>query len=530
MPIESPQVHFSDLEDSCQSDSLMQSETNNCHLQTFSSKEEDFICKVTELVESNSETGVTLEVIESQLKTAEEDEDFKSSVHRYVEAALQRGRIRKVFKEDKEIFYPANDESILSSTRLKENCKEKSSEQKTEEKLKKLDTEYKSKGIHLTQSINTILSEATSILDTDEPSLNSLNLVDDKSEREDSEKFHKTDEIVNSNDPPHSLPQTTNLQADEGEGDSTIDPTDEKQSTLTDVNEITDHEPEENKVLSELKDSLSSIKKPANKSLSLEEISKGRDKDKESDSIIDPHGNSCTIMPNKKKIPIYRSSIPKIKNKEFFSDKFVNKNKLHGTKKGTFAQTASSHSTTERKVVERRKFGSLNTKFQGKKSFASGTKMDENDPFSLEIDEQEEVQTAINKEVLVQNDPIGASVQGKSSKKESRKRGRPKLKANDSLIKSKVRKSSLANPSTSTELAENKEEKFKKHKRKKKKTVKPPAPNPTCPHCFKFLLNPVKMRSHLAECGAAADLPEHHIKLTIRLSSDKEKVEIKESN
>jgi len=328
----------------------------------------------------------------------------------------------------------------------------------------------------------------------------------------------------NSNDPPHSLPQTTNLQADEGEGDSTIDPTDEKQS------KITDHEQEENKVLSELKDSLSIIKKPANKSLSLEEISKGTDNEKESDSIIDPHGNSCTIKPNKKKIPIYRSSIPKIKNKEFFSDKFVNKNKLHGTKKGTFAQTASSHSTTERKVVERRKFGSLNTKFQGKKSFASGTKMDVNDPFSLEIDEQEEVQTAINKEVLVQNDPIEASVQGTTSKKESRKRGRPKLKANDSLIKSKVRKSSLANPSTSTELAENKEEKFKKHKRKKKKTVKPPAPNPTCPHCFKFLLNPVKMRSHLAECGAAADLPEHHIKLTIRLSSDKEKVEIKESN
>ena len=64
-----------------------------------------------------------------------------------------------------------------------------------------------------------------------------------------------------------------------------------------------------------------------------------------------------------------------------------------------------------------------------------------------------------------------------------------------------------------------------KHQKRKKAAA---GPSPTCPHCFKFLLNPEKMRRHVASCCQRR--AEHHIKLTIRLSSDKDKVEITESN
>ena len=236
---------------------------------------------------------------------------------------------------------------------------------------------------------------------------------------------------------------------------------------------------------------------------------------------------------NKKRIPIYRSALTKIRNEEYFSDKFVNKNKMQAAKKNCLVKATSSQSK-ERKFIERRKFGSLKTKFKGKKSFASGTKFEENDPFSLEVDEpEEEKSAAVMKAREKKNSETALTA---NLTKGSKPRGRPqkRLDASDSLTgkKAKKRRAEETNKveRSSSDLVENKKDSEVKPKRQKRKKTAGEAtgnPSPSCPHCFKFLLNPEKMRSHVASCQRRSD---HHIKLTIRLSSDKEKVEIKESN
>ena len=57
--------------------------------------------------------------------------------------------------------------------------------------------------------------------------------------------------------------------------------------------------------------------------------------------------------------------------------------------------------------------------------------------------------------------------------------------------------------------------------------------DPTCPYCFKMLLNAEKMKLHMKECHVTqepkkcVDNHENPLKLTIHLSSQKKKIRIK---
>ena len=134
------------------------------------------------------------------------------------------------------------------------------------------------------------------------------------------------------------------------------------------------------------------------------------------------------------------------------------------------------------------------------------------------------------------NNPAVVDTMAVNLAKGSKPRGRPKktLDASDPAIEKKARKRRAEETNkiekSSLNLAESTKDttEVKPKKQKRKKAAASP-PSPSCPHCFKFLLNPEKMRSHVAGCSKRTS-QEHHIKLTIRLSSDKEKVEITESN
>ena len=57
--------------------------------------------------------------------------------------------------------------------------------------------------------------------------------------------------------------------------------------------------------------------------------------------------------------------------------------------------------------------------------------------------------------------------------------------------------------------------------------------DPTCPVCFKMLLNAEKMKLHIRECHGSEETKkcgenqENPLKLTIHLSSEKKKIRIK---
>merc|ERR1712106_681266 len=66
-----------------------------------------------------------------------------------------------------------------------------------------------------------------------------------------------------------------------------------------------------------------------------------------------------------------------------------------------------------------------------------------------------------------------------------------------------------------------------------KQTVEEEKQDPTCPYCFKMLLNAEKMKLHMRECQVmeekkkSGESQESPLKLTIHLSSQKKKIWIK---
>ena len=588
-PVERKPTHreyFS--EDSSQSDSQLQagsSVASNGYLQTLICKRKGFIEKLTELVQSNRETGVTFDFIETHFSSALESEHFQHfqhSIHSYVEAALLQGRIRKELKGEEEYFYPASASSSSTSVSrtkqklrkrcgecsacLKEdcgNCKSciiklqspvKSSSEKAPEKkclrrrcqnLKRLNnpedrrkkkySDQPEVRPNLNESINSILTEVSSILNTNtekEPEPSISDIQEEKIEAE-----------LTSNPQSGDLVGETVSSADFVPSSNNIVPSPEDivpSSNISNIQiekEIRPSVQTDNTKNINEDSALVTVEKESNESESTADITNIKESEPEPIEENKAKERSEERSTNKKRIPIYRSALTKIRNEEYFSDKFVNKNKLQAAKKNTLVKATSSQSK-QRKFIERRKFGSLKTKFKGKKSFATGTKFEENDPFSLEVDEHEEEKPAV-----LENPPMPTNTGGEATMtvdltKGSKRRGRPgkRLDAPNSLIAKKAKKrpaeeTNKVEKSSSDLVESNQDPEVKPKRQKRKKTaaaVRAGSPSPSCcPHCFKFLLNPEKMRSHVASCQRTSD---HHIKLTIRLSSDKEKVEIKESN
>ena len=518
-------LHIPELEDSSQghSDSLLQADNSKSHhsyIQTLISQRKSYIEKVEEMAKKNSENGVTFDMIEDHFNNEYEKEGFKHSVNSYIEAALLQGRIMKLVKGDEEIFFP-----VFRETRCKErlkrcgecfpclkddcgNCKSWQEGEKSDkkgclrrkrcQKLKRLKT-YDN---NLAKSITSILSEGTSVL-KQSPVIEASRLqVEEKDESANSES--RPCKIVVPDEPPALAVLLT-----------AIEPTDENKTSIS-KNNVSEDETNCKKEYKDLENSLSNGEflnmEETSKTFSIDEI-----ENRQFQKSVNLDESSSSKETIRKKIPIYRT-IPKIQNEEFSSVKFIKR--------------VSSINTKERKIVERRKFGSLNTKFQGRKSFESGTKIEDNDPFSIEINEHEHFQLPLK--TVVQSRPIMERTSVEKSNRESGERERFKREEEEHFVKSEVMVPSFERSATfSSTLVENIEEiraEVKRQKQKKKKSWKisrPISTNPSCPHCFKFLLNPDKMRSHTAECKANSDLAERPIKLTIRLSSDREKVEFK---
>merc|ERR1712012_235335 len=132
-----------------------------------------------------------------------EADDFKHSLHSYIEAALLHGKIKKEVKDGEEIFYPQNGETSKSklkicgtcSTCKKDNCgnckscvidsslaergRKKRCFRKRCMNLKKVneksvDEEKNRIGMSLTDNINTILSHASKLLEYNDSEVSSV--------------------------------------------------------------------------------------------------------------------------------------------------------------------------------------------------------------------------------------------------------------------------------------------------------------------------------------------------------------------
>lgn len=100
--------------------------------------------------------------------------------------------------------------------------------------------------------------------------------------------------------------------------------------------------------------------------------------------------------------------------------------------------------------------------------------------------------------------------------------------------------SGLIERKKSSESVDSGKEKYYKNKKipKKKKdkqntnvgqTEQLPNVDPSCPHCFKLLLNPTKMRLHISECKMNKERDSNNsLRLKIQISPDTNKIKIKE--
>ena len=92
----------------------------------------------------------------------------------------------------------------------------------------------------------------------------------------------------------------------------------------------------------------------------------------------------------------------------------------------------------------------------------------------------------------------------------------------------------ISNQAKKTSFEKSKCHKKKKIPKKEKIRIDTPCEqlanvDPSCPYCFKLLLNPMKMRLHIAECKANKDRESNNsLKLKIQISPDTSKIKIKE--
>ena len=220
------------------------------------------------------------------------------------------------------------------------------------------------------------------------------------------------------------------------------------------------------------------------------------------------------------RIPIYKKAFSEPCHKEFFSEKFVNRNTL--LKKSSVASRKFKNDTfqnVERKFIERRKFGSLNTKFQARKKIISNVVFSKDDPFSMETEE--------------------AAVTSSSSQDNLRKSEHntddTSIVAGPTFHPGKLNMQSCAKIN---EKSEQPIEIFKKKlikqgtnlkdTRKKKEDVNKTLISgiePSCPHCFKILLNQEKMKLHMDQCKKNQEATQMtNLKFKIKLQSNSKSI------
>ena len=344
-------------------------------------------------------------------------------------------------------------------------------------------------------------------------------------------------------------------------------------------------------------------------------------------------GNSLTsskqIIKTEGRIPIYKKEVLKNNQEEHFSDYFVNRNILLKNK-----QKSSQHRTTQgkvpqtqRKFIERRKFGSLNTKFTGRKSISTNISFEKDDPFSLEVEDIKDkeipdkglqdisknrnesvVRICEQSEIVSENLEVlkESNLKKKQSKISMRKRKAQQPSAtkqqlsihdesvtniekilevpthqletntniqlrkkevqhkigedseqdipvhiNDSEITHETFEAQAHQQESTTnthpepeeidaheneiDITESKAGKLiakKKKKRDKKRESREEKMednniDPSCPYCFKLLLNPEKMRLHIANCEKGPDSVSS-FKFKIQLNSESSKIRIKD--
>ena len=220
------------------------------------------------------------------------------------------------------------------------------------------------------------------------------------------------------------------------------------------------------------------------------------------------------------RIPIYKQAFLEPSHQEFFSDKFVNRNML--LKKSSVSSRKNNKDASqnrERKFIERRKFGTLSTKFQGRKKIISNVSFGKDDPFSIEEAEDPAVISTRDKKSYklelnpstLQNDVVNEG---------------PNIHSN-LRMKEKAETSFEANKKNSikhTQKLENNEKLTKQAKRNNKEEtnkISPSGIEPSCPYCFKILLNQEKMKLHMNQCKRNQEAtPTNNLKFKIKLQSD----------
>ena len=222
-----------------------------------------------------------------------------------------------------------------------------------------------------------------------------------------------------------------------------------------------------------------------------------------------------------RKIPIYKQAFLEPSHQEFFSDKFVNRNML--LKKSHIASQKFKKKPSqneERKYIERRKFGSLNTKFQGRKKITSNILFSKDDPFSIETEEpavsststQDNLTMSENKSHGVVNvagpifQPCNQDMQSCVDIEEKK----------DKSFKTNNKKKSLKH---------GKNVKIKKNKKEDICKTSIIGIEPSCPFCFKILLNQEKMKLHMDQCKKNQETTQTtNLKFKIKLQSDSKNI------
>ena len=220
------------------------------------------------------------------------------------------------------------------------------------------------------------------------------------------------------------------------------------------------------------------------------------------------------------RIPIYKKAFFEPCHKEFFSEKFVNRNTLL---KKSFAASRKLKNDTyqnlERKFIERRKFGSLNTKFQGRKQIISNVVFSKDDPFSIETEE-----AAVNPSSSQVN--LGKSAHDTDNISSV---AGPTFHPDNPDMQSCVK----INEKSEQPLKMNKGKSIKqginlKNTKKKKEDVNKTfisGIEPSCPHCFKILLNQEKMKLHIDQCKKNQEATQTtNLKFKIKLQSDSKSI------
>ena len=224
------------------------------------------------------------------------------------------------------------------------------------------------------------------------------------------------------------------------------------------------------------------------------------------------------------RIPIYKQAFLEPSHQEFFSDKFVNRNML--LKKSIVSSRKSNKDTSqnhERKFIERRKFGSLNTKFQGRKKIVSNVLFGKDDPFSIEAEDPA---------ITITQDKVETFKLELKTNAMQIDEAKPNIRTLDSNIYPKLEMSEKAETSfeanteksmKQTKKLENKKKAMrnsKKNKKEEKNSTSPSGIEPSCPYCFKILLNQEKMKLHMNQCRRNQEATTNNLKFKIKLQSD----------